>query len=265
MRFIYSKLFVWFVVMLVLATTLVFLDSRGFLSPVREVLLNLPRPAVSLARKVTIPVRNLFGTIFSLRGIVGENAQLKARVQALENQVVATNALQKENTTLREELGFIAKTPATPIPCTVLAQDPGGLTDTAVLSCGKDEGVQPGQAVVSKGYLVGKVLLTGAGSSTALLLTSPDLHVDAKISGADTTGLVRGSFGSGVLMDFLSQTAQITASDLVVTAGINGAIPKDVLIGRVGEVISGNNDLFKKVTLKSPVDFKNLDFVFVLK
>jgi cell shape-determining protein MreC len=51
----------------------------------------------------------------------------------------------------------------------------------------------------------------------------------------------------------------------VVTAGINPEIPKNILIGRVSQVLSSGNDLFKRAALVSPIDFNNLQFVFVVK
>jgi len=50
-----------------------------------------------------------------------------------------------------------------------------------------------------------------------------------------------------------------------VSAGINSQIPKNILIGEVSDVLSTSNDLFKKAALTSPIDFNNLEFVFVVK
>jgi len=52
---------------------------------------------------------------------------------------------------------------------------------------------------------------------------------------------------------------------LVVTAGINQLIPRNLLIGEVNEAVSSPNDLFKKATLFSPLNFSNLQFVVVVK
>jgi cell shape-determining protein MreC len=46
---------------------------------------------------------------------------------------------------------------------------------------------------------------------------------------------------------------------------VNEKIPKNLAIGEVGEIITGQNELFKKATLLSPVDFGSLNFVFVVK
>ena len=265
MRFIYSKIFFWFVVALVLTVLLTFLQTRGLLSPIQRSVLALPRPVLSVARAVALPLRQFIGTIYSIRGLVSDNTELRQRVSSLEEQLVTLGQYKEENEILKRELGFDSVPERQTLPCTVLAQDPEGLTDTAVINCGSANGVRVGQAVMSGGYLIGKTWLVNQTSSTIKLLTRPETAIDAKLSGTEVSGLIKGSFGSGILMDSILQTAKISTGDLVVTAGINESIPRNLLIGQAGQTISGANDLFKKVTVNSPVDFKNLTFVFVLK
>jgi cell shape-determining protein MreC len=89
--------------------------------------------------------------------------------------------------------------------------------------------------------------------------------VDASLSRQGISGLLKGSYGSGVILDLLPPDTQTTQGELVVTAGINPVIPKNILIGQVQEVISSPNDLFKKLTIQSPVNFHDLRYVFVVR
>ncbi len=68
-----------------------------------------------------------------------------------------------------------------------------------------------------------------------------------------------------MVLDLVSQNADISSGDLIVTAGINSVIPKDILIGEVGQTLSGSNDLFKKMSISSPVRMRSVDYVFVVK
>jgi rod shape-determining protein MreC len=142
---------------------------------------------------------------------------------------------------------------------------PAELSDAIVLACGSEEEVKEGQAVLSEGFLIGKVVFVGSHTSTALLITNAQSAIDARISKNGVEGVVKGSFGSGMILDLVTQTAELTPGDLVVTAGINNRIPKDILIGEVGQIISQPNDLFKKASITSPIRFRSVDFVFVVK
>jgi rod shape-determining protein MreC len=125
--------------------------------------------------------------------------------------------------------------------------------------------VDNGEAVISQGYLVGKIIYAGPRSSTALLITAADFSTDARVSQTDATALVAGSFGSGIILDQVRQTDDLQKGWLVVTAGVNAKIPKNILIGQVSDILSSDNDLFKRAALLSPIDFDNLQFVFVVK
>lgn len=265
MRFIYSKIFAVFAVLVLLTAVLLFAQNRGWLGVARMALLGAPRPVVVITKSGVGSVKTFFSTVYGLKQIVHDNNDLKNQVRDLQRQLADLDLEKRENETLRQELGFAAKSPFALVPCTVLSQNPSGFTDSLVLNCGTNEGVEVGLAVISKGYLVAKIIYADSRSSTALLATSSKFLADAELTKTGADAVVDGSFGSGLLLDRLAQNSEIQKGWMVVTAGINRQIPKGILIGQVDETISSQNDLFKRATLLSPVDFSDLDFVFVVK
>jgi rod shape-determining protein MreC len=265
MRFIYTKAFAIFAACVLGLAFLVFLQFKGWLDPVRMAFLEAPRPVVVLVNGVTSPVKIFFSTIYQLDKISQENGRLRAQVLELEQDLVDRNQQSLENQALRAELGFVKNTSQPLAACTVLSGNPFGQTDVLVLNCGNRDGINEGQAVISQGYLVGKINWVGPDSSTALLITDSNFSTDARISQTNATALVKGSFGSGLILDQVQQTSDLQKGWLVVTAGINAKIPKNILIGQVSDILSSDNDLFKTAALLSPIDFDNLQFVFVVK
>lgn len=265
MRFIYTKAFAIFAGCLVAALLLVFLQLKGWLDPVRSVVLNAPRPLVVLVKDITVPVKNFFTTIYQLNRIAKENADLRNQVIVLKQDLVQQDQQQKENDALRKELGFVNSNPFHLAPCTVLSPNAFGLTDSVLLNCGTDQGVAEGQAIISQGYVVGKIVYAGKSLSTALLATSSKFSTDARVSKTGDVGLIKGSFDSGLILDQVPQTSDLEPGWLIVTAGVNQQIPKNILIGQVSDILSGSSDLFKRAALSSPIDFNNLEFVFAVK
>jgi rod shape-determining protein MreC len=265
MRFIYTKAFAIFAACLIILVIGLFLQVKGVLQPIEYGLLQAPRPLVGAAKAVTAPVKNFFTTAFTIRKIVRENADLTAKVALLQEQLAGTDQYKTENVVLKKELGFVQSSKTAMQPCTVLNGSPPELSDAMVISCGEGEGIVEGQAVVSQGYLVGKILHVGKYTSTALLLTNSSSAIDAKLSKNDTQGVVNGSFGSGAVFGMVSQNADLQKGDLIVTAGINSRIAKNLLIGEVGDVLSKPNDLFKRVSIATPVNFHDISYVFVAK
>ena len=265
MRFIYTKAFAIFSVCLVVVAVITFLQVKGYGGPIQAVFINAPRPVAAAVSSVVRPTKNFFSAIYNLKKIGTENAQLAAQVYQLQQQLVGYDQASRENHDLKQELGFVSSAPSHLVPCTALAQNPLGLTDTLIINCGQNAGIAEGQGVVSQGYLIGKIQYAGKTSSTVLLVTSSQFSSDARVSKTGDPGVVEGSFGSGIILDQLSQNAVVNKGDLVVTAGINSQIPKNILIGQVGNVLSTPNDLFKKAALVSPIDFFSLQFVFVVQ
>lgn len=247
---------------------LLFFQSRGWLSPAEYVIAQAPRPLSRLVNGIVMPVKNFTHTIGSLNKLVGENARLEDDLMLAQQKAVENARLAAENDLLRQELEFKKKSTLNLHSCSVLSRDPEQLADALVIDCGENQQIKEGQAVLSKGYLVGKVFHVGKYSSTVFLITNAQSSVDSQIivAGAErVTGIVKGSFGSGIIMDFISQNAPLNKGDLITTAGISGSIPKNILIGEAGQQLSKPEDLFKKASIVSPIDFRNLDFVFVVQ
>lgn len=254
-----------FVLLSVIIVILLIVSARGVGDRIRELAVLMPRPVAVAADFVARPIRDFFGQLVTLHSIVSEHGMLKARLIELQNQIVVLEQDRQDKLRLEKELGFIQTTSLTTTACTVISRDPQGLTETIIISCGEQESVKIGQAVVSSGVLVGKIIYVTHGTATVVLLTNPQTAIDASLSRQNISGLLKGSFGSGIILDLLPPDTKITPGELVVTAGINPVIPKNILIGQVGEVISSPNDLFKKLTIQSPVNFHDLRYVFVVR
>lgn len=265
MRFIYTKAFAIFAALVGLVFVLAVFQVKGWLDPIKQGFLQSPRPVVYFVRGTFRPLGIFFSTIYNLRKIDRDNTALKNEILDLRQKLANYDQETRENEALRKELGFVTTSKYSLVACTVLSQNPFGLTDTLVLNCGSESGVSEGQAVISQGYIVGKIIYAGKGNSTALLATSSKFSADAELSKTGADAMVAGSFGSGLILDRLSQNDTVETGWAVTTAGINQQIPQGILIGQVGQVVSSPSDLFKKVTLLSPVDYKNLDFVFAVK
>lgn len=260
-----SKITKSLVVIPVLIVCIAVLQLKGLTGPFARLLLMLPRPISAPLEAGAGALRRTTTNLISIRKLYVENAELKNRVQTLEQRVVALEGVQSENQTLRNTLGFALRPPTVVVPCTVIGRDPEGLTQTLVLSCGVDQGVLVGQGVVSSGYLIGKVVLVSGKSATVRLLTAPSTIVDARIAGKDLSGVLKGSFGSGLLLDYISETAEVSRGDVVATAGINDLVPPDILVGSIADIVKEPGALFYKLTVASPVDFRDLRYVHVLK
>ncbi|MBI3231794.1 MAG: rod shape-determining protein MreC [Candidatus Doudnabacteria bacterium] len=265
MRFIYTKSFAFFFGTLVVAAGLTFFHYKGWLSVAQRAFLQLPRPINLVLTAVSRPVKAFFANAYNLRQIAKENALFKEQLFDLRRRQALFDQISLENESLRKELNFFKTSKLALKPCTVLGRSSQGLADTITINCGLEAGAEVGKAVVSKGFLVGKVSYAAKGFSAVQLVSNSGFSVDARLSQSGHLAIVRGSFNSGIILDQVSQDEPLSKGMLVITAGINDKTAKSLLVGEVDEILSSPNDLFKKASLVSPIDFSDLEFVFLAK
>ena len=67
-----------------------------------------------------------------------------------------------------------------------------------------------------------------------------------------------GSVTGDVTLDLIPQDVDIEIGDLVLTSGLGGGYPPDLIVGQVVNVRSRDFDLFQQATVQPVVDFNHL-------
>jgi rod shape-determining protein MreC len=112
--------------------------------------------------------------------------------------------------------------------------------------------------------LVGRIHKVGPDSSTVLLITDPSSGVQALTQRNRVVGVVTGRAGDEPVMEYIPQGAEISVGDLVITSGLGGNFPKNLVIGQVVEVRQRDYEMFQQATLRPTVNFDRLEFVLVI-
>ena len=113
--------------------------------------------------------------------------------------------------------------------------------------------------------VVGKVVEVGYNWSKVSSLVDSASNVSFNVVRTQSYGAINGQ-ENNLLSGFMYKSdADVVVGDKLVTSGRGGVFPRNLYIGEVTEVKSSENNLEKKVSVKSPVDFTTLFRVFVLK
>jgi rod shape-determining protein MreC len=67
-----------------------------------------------------------------------------------------------------------------------------------------------------------------------------------------------------VTLDMISQDETVEPGDLVLTSGLGGGYPADLIIGQVVSVRSVDVELFQQAVVQTSVDFSRLEIVLVI-
>ena len=202
-----------------------------------------------------------------------ENAALRKENAEMEETVRQARADREENKRLRELLNLREQRrdiTSDMEAAYITEHSVTNWTSSLTLNKGTAHGVENGDCVIDEtGALVGIISEVGYNWSTLLTLVDTDTSLGAKVFRTDDLGVVQGDFtlmGENRLrLDYLPADCQLLGGDLVVTSGLGGYYPSDLVIGSVVEVQMDDSGAASYAILEPKVDFDSLTEVFIIK
>jgi rod shape-determining protein MreC len=189
------------------------------------------------------------------QGLPEEIQKLETTIADLQYTVAQLESLRAQNQELRALLDYQVQGLRRKIVADVVAQD-DILSNSYILSKGSASGVVLGDAVVvGEGVIVGKIVRVSNSQSVMSLLTDPQTHVTVSKSGEfEPLGITEGNFGLSINLNLIPQNKELSEGDVIVTSGIEEAIPRGLVVGVINRIVSSDNELFKAATIIPLVD-----------
>ena len=199
--------------------------------------------------------------------------EARTEIERLQGQV---ESLQRENEQLREIQGeyqllqdLFNRARESPEfrreTATIIGYDTSPLFRSIIIDKGSDDGVLVGMPVESARGLVGQVYRTTQSSAMVILVTDNISSIPARLGSSRATGIVRGGgLGGAMTMDWIDLEDKIAVGEVVLTSGLGGRFPQDMVIGRIGEIERREAELFQRAIVQPVVDFDSLEVVFVV-
>ncbi|UCF27690.1 MAG: rod shape-determining protein MreC [Chloroflexota bacterium] len=193
------------------------------------------------------------------------NDQLEAEIARLQSQIIE---LQQENAELEvlSALLDFARTNAENeyITAAVIGRDISPFLHYIIINRGSDDGLRRGMPVVSSQGLVGRVAAVTADGARVQLINDPGTAINVRVQPSGAEGSLAGSITGDITVENIPQDANIQTGDLVLTSGLGGNFPPDILIGQVSGVRQRPVELFQTATIEPVVDFSRLEIVLVI-
>lgn len=256
-----------FLIFFLILIVLIILHYSRIIRPLERFLLYISKPIAGSFYNSSLKVNQAF------KDSQKEDEPLSI-INNLENEVASLTILKSEyqevideNRRLKELLGFINKNDFKLVLAAVVAtesfeQENRDLT----INKGKLDGLSSGLAVVNEqGILIGKITEVKDSISKICLSINPGCEFAASMQNEDRTqGLTSGNLGLTIKMNYIPQLEKISLGDLVITSGLGGRIPRGLVMGKVTEVKSENNEVWQEAIIEAPLDFNNLTVVSVV-
>ncbi|OGE77584.1 hypothetical protein A3J19_05095 [Candidatus Daviesbacteria bacterium RIFCSPLOWO2_02_FULL_41_8] len=250
-----------FLILIFLSLFIFFLDIVKILNLPKQLVFYITNPVSFGIYDTNRNVGKQFHFIFQARFASQENKALKEQVGKLlsENAALRKNLAETETLVSQEKH-------LDPSTYNLLPARPVGLGRYLKIDKGTISGIKIGQAVVFEDNFVGKIIAVTPASSNIQLLTDPDSKIAAFSQNKDGKGkgVLIGQFGTDILMDKILHEEKIAEGDLVYSEGLEGFLPRGLVLGKVSQVIEQTNEVFKQAKVQLIFDIRDMELVFVI-
>ena len=193
------------------------------------------------------------------------NIELEADNAELQAQVIQLQQRVGEREVLAALVDFAQASPENKYEAAaVIGRDPSPFLHYIIINRGSNDGFLRGMPVVTNQGLVGRIDAVIADAARVQLITDPASNVNVRLQNAEVEASLVGSVTGDVTLDLIPQDTTIELGDLVLTSGLGGGYPPDLIVGQVINVRSRDFDLFQQATIQPVVDFNHLSIVLVI-
>lgn len=216
-----------------------------------------------VANAITTGVRASWQNYFALQRVQEENERLKQQISALQIRLQQERNLAQQSQSLQKLMELKTSTELSTTAANVIAGGASPEFRTITIDKGAREGVRADMAVISPAGIVGRVIQPSARAAKVQLLIDRNAAAGALVERTRAQGVVIGTGGDDLRMDYVSGSSEVKAGDVVVTSGIDGIYPKGFVIGQIQSVKRGAGE-YSSIVIRPAVDFSALEAVLIV-
>jgi rod shape-determining protein MreC len=212
-----------------------------------------------------LAVQDFFTSPRDMASLRQRNAELEGELAELQSQVIQLQQQVGETQILAALVDFSrARSENSYQAAAVIGFDPSPFLHYVIINVGSNDGILRGMPVVTNQGLIGRVDAVIADAARVQLITDPASSVNVRLQNAETEASLVGSVTGDLNLELISPDADVQQGDLVLTSGLGGGYPPDLIIGQVVNPRSRDFDLFQQATVQPVVDFNSLKIVLVI-
>jgi rod shape-determining protein MreC len=253
------------IIIILIVAGLLLLALGGYLAPLSKLALS---PFVDIQTWLAIRYQAIQDFMTAPRDmtlLTQQNAELEAEISRLQAEMIE---LQQENTELQILSALLDFARAHPenqyLSAAIIGRDPSPFLHYVIINRGSDDGLMRGMPVVSQQGLIGRIAAVTSGAARVHLITDPASAINVRIEPSGAESILSGSITGDITIDLIPQDASVNTGDLVLTSGLGGNYPANILIGQVASVRQRPFELFQTASVQPVVDFSKLEIALVI-
>lgn len=255
-----------FVALVMVSLILMTMDLRasgeGLAGTLRDGTQAVFTPVQKAVSFVTRPVVGFFEGMSDLVGLRGENQALRLQVAQLEQELAATESLQRQVAELEAILAIEPPEEYDTVVARVLATGVSDFDALRLIDKGRRHGITVDMPVIDEGGLVGRVVAVTETSARIRLITDRSMRVAVRVDRTGETGVLIGRGGGLLALEMLNTETALVEGDLLVTA--DGRFPAGIPVARVAQAAEAEVGFSLRTTATPVAELTRVDYVKVL-
>ena len=254
-----------------LAAIMAYAGANGRLTAAPQEILSVAvAPFQRAAAAVSNGVSSLWEKYTNIDAILEENEKLTTENAELRGQMVDYDKLKAENEAYKALTNIQEQHPEMSyVSSFVIGRDPLDSFYGFTLDQGSLDGVETNDAITSdEGYLLGVVTEVDLTSCKVMTILHPSFNAAGVVSRTRDNGIITGSADYAAeglcILSNLSRSTLTKANDQVITTGLGGVFPPDVLVGVVQELVPEASGKSTIAVLKPGADPRTVKHVFII-
>ena len=254
-----------------LAAIMAYAGANGRLTAAPQEILSVAvAPFQRAAAAVSNGVSSLWEKYTNIDAILEENEKLTTENAELRGQMVDYDKLKAENEAYKALTNIQEQHPEMSyVSSFVIGRDPLDSFYGFTLDQGSLDGVEANDAITSdEGYLLGVVTEVDLTSCKVMTILHPSFNAAGVVSHTRDNGIITVSADYAAeglcILSNLSRSTLTKANDQVITTGLGGVFPPDVLVGVVQELVPEASGKSTIAVLKPGADPRTVKHVFII-
>jgi rod shape-determining protein MreC len=244
---------------------LVALALSGYLNPIIRLAISPVIAAQTWLATRYQAIQTYFSAPEDVNRLRLQNTELQAEVASLRAEIINLKQQVAETRILSALVDFARANPENRYQAAnVIGKDPSPFMQYVIIDRGSDDALRRGMPVVTSQGLVGRIAAVLPGAARVQLITDPASAINVKLEPSQAPGILQGLVTGNLVVDMIPKTYAVNPGDLVLSSGLGGNYPPNLIIGQVVNVRSRENDLFQRASIQPSVDFENLNIVLVI-
>ena len=208
---------------------------------------------------------SLVSVFFKIRELDKSNADLKKENTQLKAQLSQMEELRKRIESIEKQYNIQGLAGLKDvIPAAVISRSPSVVLDSISVDKGEADGVKLNQAVLSEGFLIGKIVKVFPNNAQIELVSSHRFIAPIILQDSRALGLLKGGI-KGIIVEQLPVDMKIIKGEKVVTSGLAGEFQSGLPIGIIKDIVSKPSDIFQTANLEIPININKVELVIILK